>query len=166
MPSSHENVFSKKESNYKARVKVVASNITRGFVSRTASGDKNLFNWCLWLCCNPSFSIPAGLQWEFKDKKITMVWKSGRKTLVSFWKMSTGWHTHLQGSFVNVKVLTLFFVTYIYQENLKCLVCFTFCVSLRGFCITQHYRTFQQLTSKQTVLHKLPLVLWLLQAEG
>lgn len=117
--------------------------ITRGFVSHIASWDKNLFSWSLWLCRKASLSITAGLKWEFKEKNI-LVWKSGRKTLVFFWKMSTGWHTTLRGSFENVViVLTPIFFLYFAARtgNLpKCLFSyFTVCVSLQGFYITEHY---------------------------
>lgn len=146
MPTSHKSVLGRKEWSYKARECGGFKHVnwfTRGFVSHIASQDKNLFSWCLWLCCKASLSIAAGLKWELKEKKNILVWKSGRKTLVSFWKMSTGWHTPLRGSFENVVIVLtplLFNICFAGRPGnlLKCLFSFTFCVSLCRAFISQN----------------------------
>lgn len=122
--------------------------ITKGFVSQIASWDKNLFSRLPWLCRKASLSITAGLKRAFKEKNI-LVWKSGRKTLVFFWNMSTGWHTTLRGPYKNaVIVLTPIFFLY-FTSRKPCwifvLQLLQLCVSLQGFNIREHCK----LTSKQ-----------------
>lgn len=137
-------------------ISVVALNMSTGSPEASSAILHHKIRICLvgasGCAARPRSVSQQGWSESLKKEKKILVWKSGRKTLVSFWKMSTGWHTPLRGSFENVVIVLTppFFFNICFAGRpgnlLKCLFSFTFCVSLQGF-----HRTLQvDKQSKQT----------------
>lgn len=98
---------------------VVALNMSTGSPEASSAILHHKIRICLvgasGCAARPRSVSQQGWSESLKKEKKILVWKSGRKTLVSFWKMSTGWHTPLRGSFENVVIVLTppFFLTYV-----------------------------------------------------
>lgn len=112
--------------------------IARGSISHIASWNKNLFSWYLWRSRKATLRIRVELKWEVLKRKMILVWTSGRKTLVSYWRVSTVWHTALRRSLRDVViVLTPIVLIYFCCKTRK-----TWKTALQGLNVrtTENYR--------------------------